>query len=51
MVDLPENSTVHLPTKFQGQQIQTIVGPKTQRLWLTILNECYFDKYKIQRGD
>ena len=51
IVDLPENSTVHLATKFQGQQIQTIVGPKTQRLWLTVLNECYFDTYKIQRGD
>ena len=51
ITDLPKNSTVHLTTKFQGQQIQTIVGPKTRRLWLTILNESYFDKYKIRRGD
>ena len=51
IIDLPENSIVHLTTKFQEQQIQTIAGPKTQRLWLTILSESYFDKYKIQRGD
>ena len=51
-INLPEKSTVHLTTKFKGQKTQPIAGPKTQRLWLTILNESsYFDKYKIQKGD
>ena len=50
-INLPEKPTVYLTTKFKGQKIQTIEGPKTQRLWLTILNESYFDKYKIQKGD
>ena len=48
---LPKESTAHLVTKFQGQKIKTIVGPKTERLWLTLLNESYFDKYKIRSRD
>ena len=48
---LPKDSTAHLITKFQGQKMKTIVGPKTERLWLTLLNESYFDKYKIKRRD
>ena len=50
-IKLPEKSAVHLTTKFKGQKIKTIEGPKTERLWLTLLNESYFDKYKIQKGD
>ena len=50
-INLPEKSTVYLTTKFKGQQIQTIEEPKTQRLWITILSESYFDKYKIQKGN
>ena len=37
-IRLPEKSTGYLATKFRGQNIQTIEGPKTQRLWLTVLN-------------
>ena len=48
---LPKESTAHLVTKRQGQKIKTIVGPKTERLWLTLLNESYFDKFKIKRRD
>ena len=51
ILELPENSTAHLVTQFQGQKIKTIVGPKIERLWLTLLNESYFDKYKIKRRD
>ena len=51
ILDLPEKSTANLVTKFQGQKTQTIVGPKIERLWLTLLNESYFDKYNIKRGD
>ena len=50
-IKLPEKTTVYLVTKFKGQNIQTIEGPKTQRLWLTLLNEFFFDKHKIQKGD
>ena len=45
-INLPEKSTVHLTTKFKGQKIQTIEGPKKQRIWITLLNECYFDRFK-----
>ena len=51
ILHLPKESTAHLVTKFQGQKIKTIVGPKTERLWLTLLSESYFDKYKIRRRD
>ena len=51
ILHLPKDSTTHLVTKFQGQKIKTIVGPKIERLWLTLLNESYFDKYKIKRRD
>ena len=51
ILELPENSTAHLVTQFQGQKIKTIVGPKIERLWLTLLNESYFDKHKIKRRD
>ena len=48
ILHLPKEPTAHLVTKFQGQNIKTIVGPKTERLWLRLLNESYFDKYKIK---
>ena len=51
ILDLPEKATAHLVTKFQGQKIKTIVEPKIERLWLTLLSESYFDKYEIKRRD
>ena len=51
ILHLPKDSTAHLVTKFQGQKIKTIAGPKTERLWPTLLNESYFDKYKIKLRD
>ena len=51
IIKLPENSKAYLATKFEGQKIKTIIGPKKERLWLTLLNESYFDKYKIKKGD
>ena len=50
-IKVPEKSTVYLATKFKGQKITKIEGPKTQRLWLTLLNESYFDKHNIQKGE
>ena len=49
--DLPEKATAFLISKFKGQKIETIVGPKIQRLWLTLLNESYFDRHLIKRKD
>ena len=51
ILDLLEKSRAHLVTKFQRQKIKTIFGPKPERLWLTLLNESYFDKYKIKCRD
>ena len=51
IIKLPKNSKAYLATKFEGQKIKTIIGPKKERLWLTLLNESYFDKYKIKKGD
>ena len=48
-IKLPENSKAYLATKFEGQKIEEIIGPKKQRLWLTLLNESYFEKYKIKK--
>ena len=50
-IKLPEDSKAYLATKFEGQKIEEIIGPKKQRLWLTLLNESYFEEYKIKKGD
>ena len=46
ILHLPKDSTAHLVTKFQGQKIKTIVGPKTIRLWLTLLNDLILKSIK-----
>ena len=51
MLTLPEESKAFLTTKFTGQHIQNITGPVKQRLWITLLNESYFEKYTIDKGD
>ena len=51
VLDLPEKATAFLISKFTGQKIETIVGPKIQRLWLTLLKESYFDRHHIKRKD
>ena len=51
MLTLPGESKAFLTTKFTGQHIQNITGPVKQRLWITLLNELYFEKYTIDKGD
>ena len=51
LINLPENSIAYLTTKFSGQKIKEIIGPTKERLWITLLNESYFEKYKIKKGD
>ena len=43
-IKLPENSNAFLATKFFSTN-----GKK--RLWITLLNESYFEKYNINKGD
>ena len=51
MLTLPDESKAFLIAKFTGQHIQNITGPVKQRLWITLLNESYFEKYTIDKGD
>ena len=52
-IKLPENSNAFLATKFEGQEIQKIIVSTNgkKRLWITLLNESYFEKYNINNGD
>ena len=52
-IKVPENVNVFLATKFQGQEIIKIIGPTItkKRLWITLLNESYFEKYNINTRD
>ena len=51
-IKLLENSNAFLATKFEGQEIQKIIDPTNgkKRLWITLLNESYFEKYNIKQG-
>ena len=42
-----------VPTKFEGQEILKIICPTNtkKRLWITLLNESYLDKYYINKGE
>ena len=51
VLDLSEKATAYLISKFKRQKIESIIGPKIQRLWLTLLNESYFDRHQIKRKD
>ena len=52
-IKLQENVIVFLDTKFEGQEIIKIIGPSTtrKRLWITLLNKSYFEKYTMNKGD
>ena len=52
-IKLPENSLAFVATKFEGQEILKIIGPTNtkKRLWITLLNESYLNKYQINKGD
>ena len=50
LIKLPENTTACLITKFEGQEIQKIIGPAKKRLWIALLNESYFESYIIEKG-
>ena len=52
-IKLPKNSSAFVVTKFEGQEILKIIGPTStkKRLWITLLNESYLNKYQINKGD
>ena len=52
-IKLPENVNAFLATKFEGQEIQKIIGPTNgkKRLWISLLNESYLTNYQIKKGD
>ena len=50
-IKLPENSRAFLASKFEGQDIVKIIGSDKKRLWITLLNESYFNKYQINEED
>ena len=52
-IKLPENSSAFVATKFEGQEILKIIGLTStkKRLWITLLNESYLNKYRINKGD
>ena len=50
LINLLENSIAYLTTKFRRQKIKEIIGRTKERLWITLLNESYFEKYKIKKG-
>ena len=51
VLKLPEQAKAYLVTKFTGQDIKELAGPTKQRLSITLLNESYFEKYTINKGN
>ena len=51
IADLPQNSTAFLTRKFKGQKIKELKGPGKKRLWIKLLNDSYFNKHTIEKGD
>ena len=51
IINLPQNSIAYLTTKLKGQKIKEIRGPQKKRLRIKLLNESYFQKHIIKKGD
>ena len=56
IINLPQNSKVYLTTKFKSQKIKEIRAsphppPQKKRLRITMLNESYFQKHIIKKGE
>ena len=51
MVELPENYSAYLTTKFENQSVKEFIGPCKKRLWIEILNGSYLNKLNIKKGD
>ena len=51
LVELPENYSAYLTTKFENQNIKEFIGPCKKRLWIEILNSSFLNKLNIKKGD
>ena len=51
LVELPENYSAYLTTKFENQSVKEFIGPCEKRLWIEILNGSYLNKLNIKKGD
>ena len=51
IINLPTKSTAYVATKFKGQRIKEIRGPQKKRLRITLLNESYFRKHRINKDE
>ena len=52
LVELPENYSAYLTTKFKNQNIKEFIGPcKKKRLWIEVLNSSFLNKLNIKKGD
>ena len=51
LIDIPKNCTAYLAGKLKGQDVKEYIGPCNKRLWITLLNQSYFSKYKINKGN
>ena len=51
IINLPQSSMAFLTTKFKGQKIIELKGPPRKRLRIRLLNESYFNKYIVEKGD
>ena len=51
LVELPENYSAYLTTKFENQNIKEFIGPCKKRLWTEILNSSFLNKLNIKKGD
>ena len=45
ILKLAEETKTFMVTKFTGQNINEISGANKKRVWVTLLNESYFEKY------
>ena len=51
LVELPENYSAYLTTKFENQNIKEFIGPCKKRLWIEILKSSFFNNLNIKKGD
>ena len=51
IINLPTKSTAYVATEFKGQKIKEIRGPQKKRVRITLLNESYFQKHRINKDE
>ena len=51
IINLPTKSTAYVATEFKGQKIKERRGPQKKRVRITLLNESYFQKHRINKDE